>query len=349
MGRTTFFLFLCCCLSGCLRPLRTDSRITVTRPLDVRLSATIPPKDNACPLVAMPVDGDCCRKGPKIAVLDVDGLLLNQNLTGPYSAGENPVDLFREKLDAAAADPSVAAVVLRVNSPGGGTTATDVMWRDLLAFRQKTGRPVVACLMDLACGGAYYLATAADQIVAHPTTVTGGIGVIMNLYNLQDFMGTVNIVSQPIKAGTNIDMGRVTATLTPPVRQMLQAMAEEMHRRFQDVVRQRRPALDLAGGTTFDGRVFTATQALERKLIDRVGYLEEAIELARELGGQPGAQPVLLHRPTDPARTAYAITPNVPLQASFFPFNMPGADRNRLPTFLYLWAPDPTVERLSGR
>jgi len=144
-------------------------------------------------------------------------------------------------------------------------------------------------------------------------------------------------------------MGRVTATLTPQVKGMLQAMADEMHLRFQDVVRQRRPALDLASGTTFDGRVFTASQALERKLIDRVGYLEEAIAMARELADQPGAQAVMLHRANDPARTAYAITPNIPLQASLFPFSLPGADRNRLPTFLYLWSPDPTVERLSGR
>jgi protease-4 len=202
--------------------------------------------------------------------------------------------------------------------------------------------------MDLGTSGAYYLATAADSIVAHPTTVTGGIGVVLNYYNLQDALNVVNIVHQPIKAGTNVDMGNITKALPAESRRMLQTMADEMHQRFQTVVKEQRPGVDLAGGTTFDGRVFTARQALERKLIDGIGYLDDALETARELAGQPCASAVLYHRCTDPAWTAYAITPNHPLQASLLPISIPGMDRSRLSTFLYLWQPDPTLERHSG-
>jgi protease-4 len=104
-----------------------------------------------------------------------------------------------------------------------------------------------------------------------------------------------------------------------------------------------------ADADTFDGRPFTARQALGRGLIDRVGYLEDAVALAGQKAGQPKARPVLFHRCNDPARTAYATTPDVPLQATLWPVSLPGADRSRLPSFLYLWQPDPTLERLGGR
>jgi protease IV len=350
MNRTMLLGVLLLGTAGCLRPIRTDSRVTVDGPVQVRATAELEPKNNAGPLVEMPVAGGGHGDGgPKVAVVDVDGLLLNQNLTGPYSQGENPVDLFREKLDRAAADPAVCAVVLRLNSPGGGVAATDVMWRQLQSFRARTGRPVVACLLDLGTGGAYYLATASDLIVASPLTVTGGIGVVLNLYNLQDLMNSFSISSQSVKGGKNIDMGSQAQPLTPETRRLLQAMADEFHGHFRAVVRQQRARVDPADGTTFDGRVFTARQALERNLVDRIGYLEEATAAARELAGQPGARAVLFHRCNDPARTPYAITPNVPLHTSLLPVSVPGLERSRLPTFLYLWQLDPTLERLGGR
>jgi protease-4 len=293
--------------------------------VQLRAAAELEPKNNAGPLVEMPVAGQPCGPGrPKVAVIDLDGLLLNVNLTGPYSTGENPVDLFCEKLNRAASDPAVCALVLRINSPGGAATATDIMWQELRAFRARTQRPVVACLMDMGCSGAYYLATASDLILAHPTSVTGGVGVVLNLYNLEDFLGAFNVRAQFVKAGKNIDMGSMVKSLDPEAKAMLQ-------------------------GTTLDGRVFGAQEALERGLIDRVGYLMDAVAAARELARQPDAGVVLFHRCNDLARTPYATTPNVPLQASLLPVSIPGIERSRWPTFLYLWQPDPTLERLSGR
>lgn len=340
-------LALVLAVAGCIGPIKTDDRLRIDH-FTARLTAVFEPKEIG-PLMEMPVEGRGCDQGAKIAILDVDGLLLNENLTGPLSAGENPVDLFRERLDAAAADATVCAVVVRINSPGGGVTATDIMWRELQNYRERTHKPVVTCLMDLGCGGAYYLATASDVILAHPTTITGGIGVVLNVYNLQDFLGLFNIVSQSIKAGKNIDMGNVLEALAPETKTMLQSMADEFHQRFQEIVKRHRPEVDPAKGATFDGRVFTAPQALERKLIDRIGYLEDALVIARELAGQPQARAVLFHRCGDPARTPYAITPNVPVHSTFLPVSVPGVERNRLPTFLYLWQPDPTVYRLSGK
>jgi protease IV len=300
-------------------------------------------------VVAVPLGGARCAEGAKVAVLDVDGVLLNHDFTGPQSMGENPVALFREKLDAVAADGSVKAVVLRINTYGGSVTATDILWHDLQAFRARTHLPVVACFLDVAAGGGYYLATAADVIVAHPTSVTGGIGVILNLYNLRELMGQFNITPQEVKSGEHIDMGTPTKNLPDDVREMLERMAGEYHERFKEVVTCARPGVDGKREELFDGRVFTAREALARGLVDRLGYLDDAVAWAAELGQCAGAQPVLYRRHNDPARSLYAVTPNTPLHATMLPFSVPGIERSKLPTFLYLWEPEVTMPRLGGR
>jgi protease-4 len=348
--RTFLLLAAILAVAGCSGlTVNTVDRIKFETPMTGHFSAELPPVSNPSPVMEVPVAGPACGKGPKVALIDVDGLLVDENLTGFYSLGENPVALFHEKLEAAAADPCVSAVVLRINSPGGGVAATEMMVRELQAFRVHTGRPVVACLMDVGTGGAYFLATTADRVVAHPATVTGGVGVVLNLYNLVDTMAQFNVRYQPIKAGPNIDMGSTTAALTPEAKKQLQAMADEFHDHFRQTVRERRPAADLADGTALDGRVFTAHQALRKGLIDQVGFLDDAIACAKELAGQPCAGVVMFRRCNDPARSPYAISPNTPLQAGLVPASIPGLDRTRLPTFLYLWQPEPTMEKLTGR
>jgi protease-4 len=341
-------------LTGChhVFHVATESTVRMDTPIvtQSKVVTESPPVSDSGPVVEMPLDGPCIGREPKIAVVDVDGLLLNVDMTGLYSLGENPVSVFREKLDAIAADPCVRAVVVRINSPGGGVTATDIMWRELFAFRARTHRPVVACLMDLGAGGAYYLATATDQIVAHPTSITGGIGVILNRYNLSGPMGYFSLHALPIKAGKNIDLGNeIVQEPAPERKQLLQTMADEFHNRFRQVVLHARPHVDASDATNFDGRVFTASQALQRHLIDRIGYLDDAIAAARELAGVESARIVLYHRCNDRAHSPYAISPNVPLQNTLIPMSVPGLDRSRLPTFLYLWQADPTLEKLSGR
>ncbi len=285
-----------------------------------------------------------------VAVVDVDGLLLDADTTGLGSCGENTVSLFRERLDAIQSDSRVRAVVMRVHSPGGSVTAADIMWHDLQDFRRRTKVPVVACLMDVATGGAYYLATGSDVIIAQPTGVTGAIGCILNVYNLQDLMAQFNIVGIPVKAGKNIDLGTPIKALDPEGRKVLQAMADEFHHRFREVVVKARPRVDPHLETTFDGRVFTASQARDLGLIDDIGYLDDAIARARNLAGiANNAEIVFYHRKGDPALSPYSVTPNIPLQDKLIPVNVPGLNRSRLPSFLYLWEMDPTIEAITGK
>ncbi len=333
---------------GCAQPLQVNARGKFDGTAAVK--AELAPTPRLQPVSAM---GLPHRRhdphDPTVAIIDVDGILLNADATGLGSWGENPVSVFRERLDAIECDPRVCAVVIRINTPGGSVTATDIMWRDLRAFKSRTCVPVVACLMDVAAGGGYYLATATDSIVAHPTTVTGGIGCILNVYNLQDLMAQFNILGTPIKAGANIDLGSPIKALGDEKRKLLQTMADEFHERFKHVVLKSRPDVDGDSETTFDGRVFTAEQAKELGLIDHIGYLDNAVADARSLAGVELANVVFFHRKDDPALSSYSITANVPLQKGLIPINVPGLDRSKLPCFLYLWQMEPSIEAATGK
>jgi protease-4 len=212
--------------------------------LEAKVDVRIPPVPDPGPMVPVAVRPSAAGPAaPRVALVDVDGLILNQNLTGLYSVGENPVSAFREKLEAAAADPRVRALVVRINSPGGGVTATDILAEELRRFRNATGKPTVACLMDLATGGGYYLAVGCDRIVAHPTAITGGVGALVNHFNLQDAMGQLALRSEPIKSGELIDMGSILQPLTDESRALLQGMANSFGDRFQARVARLRPGL----------------------------------------------------------------------------------------------------------
>jgi protease IV len=286
----------------------------------------------------------------RIALIDIDGVLLNQNYGSFHAVGDNPLAGFRDKLDAAARDPQVAAVLLRVNSPGGSVTACDVMAEELRQFKAETHKPVVACLMDLATSGAYFVAAESDRIVAHPTALTGGLGVVFNHCNLQDAMAQLNLVADPVKSGARIDMGTVIAPLDQETRALIQKMADAYRDHLHRRVKARRGAMtahdqQLAG----DGRVLLASQAMDLHLVDRLGYLHNAIAEAERLAGIAGAEVVLFHRSGYPAHSLYAITPSPATLNEAIPFSYPGLDRTRLPTFLYLWQPDPTLSRPSAR
>lgn len=338
------------------------------QPIDVRTRVIVEPQPvkDVARIVEMPlgsVGGGPVACAAKVAIIDVDGLMVNENQMGLMSLGANPVDQFRAKLDYAARRGDISAVVVRIHSPGGGVTACDIMHRDLQQFRAATGLPTVACLMDVATGGAYYLATAADVIVAHPTTVTGGLGVILNLYNLEDMMAQFNIIGVSVKAGTQVDMGSPVRRMPAESRELLQTMADQMQTRFRDSILASRP-LSLAaeadpkavktasdgGGLSqsdlFDGRVILAPQALSIGLVDSIGYLDDAISLAAShstttRGG--AVRTVMLHQKRDPVQSIYGITPNQGIQGDILPIDIPGLNRAKLPTFLFMWQPDPAM------
>jgi protease-4 len=284
------------------------------------------------------IDPQGCWCRNKVAVIDVDGMIMNCRGNSLLGSSENPVSLFREKLDAAADDKRVKAVVLRINSPGGAVTASDIMYQDLVAFRHKTGKPVVACLMDVAASGGYYLAMGCDWIYAHPTTVTGSIGVIMSLYNASGLFAKIGVATNPIKSGPNKDIGNPGRDMTPEERAILQGMVNSFYDQFVKVVALGRKLPEDQVRSLADGRVFTGAEAQKLGLVDEVGYLENALATARKLACIDDAKVVAYDRCNGYRGSIYAGLPNIPSQINV-KLDLPGLSNSSGAAFMYLWEP----------
>lgn len=276
----------------------------------------------------------------KIVLVEVEGMLLNAQSGGFMQPSENTVSRFVEQMEKAASDPRVKAVVLRVNSPGGTVTASDIMYQQVLGFRQKTGKPVIAAPQDVAASGAYYVSCAADAIVAHPASIVGSIGVIYQTFDASGTMGMIGLKSEAIKSGRHKDMGSMFRPLADSDRKLMQAMVDEYYGRFRTVVTASRPIADaerLAMAT--DGRVFTGTEAAKLGLVDATGMLDDAISLAEQMAGTRGAKVVLYKRPYGYTGSIYASTEiPVPREYRGMELKLPSAGP-LLPTgFYYLWS-----------
>jgi protease-4 len=279
--------------------------------------------------------------GDKIAVIEVDGLMVNRSRDGFLRTGENPVSLFMEKLDKAAADRRVKAVILRLNSPGGTVSASDIMYHQLMEFKSKTGKPVIACVVGLGCSGAYYLACGCDGIVIQPSGVTGSIGTIFQTFSVAGTMEKIGVKAVTIKSGKLKDIASPLHDLSEDEQQVLQDIIDELYAQFLGVVSRGRSNLyeekirELA-----DGRVFTAKRALDEGLVDRIGYLSDGIKWASERAGIKKAKVVIYHRPS-------TYIPNVYSSASadaegFGPLiniDLPEWLAAGESQFLYLWQP----------
>ncbi len=279
----------------------------------------------------------------KVVLIDVDGVLQNARASSLLgTTGENPVSLFAEKLDKAARDKDVKAVVLRINSPGGGVTATDLMYSELRKFRQRTGKPVVAALLDVAASGGYYLACAADKVYALPTTVTGSIGVIMLTPDVSGTMGKIGMKMNVIKSGPLKDMGSLFREMSPEDKAVFQGLIDGMYARFLDVVGQSRTALSPDEVRTLaDGRVYLAAEAKERGLVDEIGTLHDALAAAKQSAGLATAKVKVVQygRPLAYRPNVYAQTDGVSGPVNVINVELPDWLRSPSPQLLYMWAP----------
>lgn len=279
----------------------------------------------------------------KVALLDVEGLLQN---TRPRSmlgqTDDNPVSVFADKLKRAADDDNVAAVVLRINSPGGTVTASDVMYREVLRFRERTGKPVIAALMDVAASGGYYVACAADQIYAHPTSVTGSIGVVMLLPDVSGTMTRIGMRMNVIKSGEMKDAGSMFRELSDEDRAVFQGMIDKLYARFLAVVTAARKNVEPQRLRTLaDGRVYLGDEARRHGLVDQIGDLRAAIAAAKRQAGLADAKIKVVqysrsyvHRPN-----IYARGDAPPAQVNLIHVDLPQWLTGPAPQFLYVWAP----------
>ncbi len=277
----------------------------------------------------------------KIAIIDMDGLMANTARRGFMREGENPVSLFIEKLDKAAADRSVKAVVLRENSPGGTVAASDIMYHSLREFRRKTGKPVIACVLSLGCSGAYYLACGCDGIMAQPSSVTGNIGTVFQTVSVAGTMEKIGVKAVTIKSGELKDLASPLHDLSDEERKVLEGVIKDFSEQFFNVVREGRKSIgEQKLAELADGRVFTAQQALQEGLIDKIGYLGDGIEWAKEMAGVRKAQVVMYHRPLSYTPNAYGVATSAASGLGpLINVELPDWLTSSGPQFLYLWQP----------
>lgn len=277
----------------------------------------------------------------KIVLMDLSGFLSDESTSSLLNITTPPARVpllvrVREELKKATDDPKVKALVIRINTPGGTVTASDVIYRELQLFKREKPIPIVAVMMDVAASGGYYVALAADTIVAHPTSVTGSIGVIVLTFNAEGLMQKVGVAAQAVKSAERKDMGSPFRAMTPEERAIFQSVIDELYRQFVVKVAERRKLPEATARALGDGRVYTAEQALAHRLIDRIGYMPDALDLARQAAGVEKARVVVYHRPRQYRATYYA-------EAQQHEGGLMGGALGALtgpgPKFLYLWMP----------
>ncbi len=198
-----------------------------------------------------------------------------------------------EELNAFAADPLVKAIVVRIDSPGGGVAPSQEIYNAVKRVRQEQNKTVVASMGTVAASGGYYIAVATDRILANPGTLTGSIGVIMQMANFQELLETIGVKSVVVKTGKFKDLGSPFRPMTEDDRQVLESVMNDTLSQFIEAVAEGRSMDSAEVEQLADGRVFTGRQAKAVLLVDEIGDLHDAIQLAGELSGIEGMPRVL--------------------------------------------------------
>jgi protease-4 len=221
----------------------------------------------------------------KIAVITMRGLISSSL---PGNVGDNMVDDMRLALQQARDDDHVRAIVLEIDSPGGEVTASDVIYNWVVKTRAK--KPVIVYMDSLAASGGYYVACGGQYLMANETTITGSIGVIIQTLNYEQLFNKVGLASVVFKSGKFKDMLSGTRPVSPEEREYIQSFVMKTYDKFLGIVaKERNLPADGLRNSIADGRILSGKDALENKLIDGVGQIEDAFGKAKELGRAPGA------------------------------------------------------------
>ncbi len=267
----------------------------------------------------------------KAARIFLDGIILRPQDEGLFSSRFDMVGNALIQIRAAERDSHVRAIILEVNSPGGGVTPSDEIYNALHRFRDsRPDRRVVVFIRDLGASGAYYAAMAADWIVAEPTAVVGSVGVIMQSINFQPLSEKLGISDVTIRSGENKDMLNPFKPVDANQLAILQGLIDDMQNRFAGLVAEAR-RLDRAGNPElFDGRIFSAGEALNKGLIDSIGYWDDAVAHTAALLDTGALKIIRYEAPRSLLETllfsvrARPVLPEIKINSS---------------QFLYLWKP----------
>ena len=283
----------------------------------------------------------------KVLLIDLDGVISfkEESESLLLKKGPSKVAFFREALLKAEADPDIAGVIIRINSPGGSVAASDTLYHEIISFRQKKKIPVYAHIMELCASGGYYVASAADRIIASPTAITGSIGVIAMKFNLEGLFSKIGVSGETYKSGPKKDFWTPFRPSTAEEKKMLQDIIDKLYARFLDVVYLGRQKVlnEEEVKALADGRILTAGDALDARLIDQMAYLDETIDTMKKDLHIENVKVVTYIRPKTFTSNIYSGYPEMPLQGPQV-INLISINAEDLALFsgvqfMYLWNP----------
>jgi protease-4 len=293
--------------------------------------------DKTDPLEEFVLQGN--NPSEKILLLNVDGLISNS--PGFTFFGESPsmVEEIVSQLDKASRDTAIKTVILKIDSPGGATTASDIIYHEINLFKAKTNVKIIAMMMDVAASGGYMISLPSDKIMAQPTSVTGSVGVIFLRPKLDGLMDKIGLKMEVSKSGQNKDMGSPFRKDSDEEEKLFSQIINQLNDHFYSLVLSHRKITLENLEKIKSARVFLAGEALELGLIDRIGYIEDAIELCRKEGKlEKNAQLIVYRRknyPNDNIYNTSQVSAESPMSLINIGFlrNMPSFKAG----FYYIW------------
>jgi protease-4 len=280
----------------------------------------------------------------KVLLIYISGTLTTSKDSGIFSEPSLPARL-KEELTKAEKDDHIKAIVLRINTPGGTVTSSDILYHELQEFKEKQKVPIISSIMDMGTSGGYYVAMASDYIFAHPSTITGSIGVIMLTLNGQGLLEKIGIQPTAIVSGPKKSMGSPFRAMNDEERAIFQDVIDRLYARFLTVVEKGRPKLAAAKIRQLaDGRIYTADVAKTEGLIDEIGYLDDAIERAKKSAKLSEAQVVTYTRSSrETHQNIYSHFDPPTVGPLGFPqinaSTMLGVLQGGTPQMMYMWIP----------
>jgi protease-4 len=278
----------------------------------------------------------------KVLVISLQGVISTSPREGTFRTMPSMVQEVVSQLRMAEKDEEIKCLLLKVDSPGGTATASDILYNEILTFKQRTKVKVVVSMMGIAASGGYYVSLPADMIFAHPTTITGSIGVVFMRPNVTGLIDKIGFTMDINKSGKNKDMGSPFRRPTAEETQILQDLTDGLADQFLKLVAKHRDLQETTLSTISTARVYLPEEAKALGLIDRIGYLDDALTEALKISGLPEKAKVVAYRRTIfPNDNLYnPLTSSSNIQAKpLLDLGIQNAATHLAPGFYYVWAP----------
>lgn len=277
----------------------------------------------------------------KILVININGTIHDSQTKKSFlgASETNISSRIAEELDKASKDSSIKAIILRIDSPGGSVTTCDILHNLISNHKKMYNQYIVAHMGSIAASGGYYLSVTADKIIAHPTTVTGSIGVVAFMINMEGLLQKIGIEDQTIKSGAAKTMGSPFKKMNKQERALFQKIIDSMYNRFITVILNGRPDLDKKNLLKIaDGRVMIASDALNSGLIDEIGYWQNAVKAAEKGAGISNPTIMTYKRPGNYHPNAFTIkNANEGLSLNLISIDSSEILNKYGISFMYLW------------